>query len=318
MSLHSEAPDQTAIKTPDPRTSADSAALEASTQMPGWFRRKLALKREKESNRAARRAAIPPPIVIDPDEPDEELSWQQRFVKSMRGEGGVSFLVSLLTHAVLFGVLLVLLHLLGLRFEGAGVLSPIAALFEEDKPNAPFEEVETEIELNLGFDDSQLAEAATVAPTEATAFVPEIPFDPTLELRPDTFEDFSGDLLEEVGGAFGDAAKNGGFSMPVNKKKVVTKGSFSVWTNPEDPKPFENYLIIIQLNTRVRIRKLSKDLSGTIVGTDRYFDKIASGRGIPKARQWVVWVPGALKKVRDTIKVHSKRLKETQTIEIEF
>lgn len=117
---------------------------------------------------------------------------------------------------------------------------------------------------------------------------------------------------------------------PPGTANAVTKGSFTAWTNPADPKPREDYLLVILVRVPDRIRKYTKeDLSGFLEGDDGYESPIGNftGSGFPKkfygqfddkARRLVIRVPGAAAKVRDTIQIRSKILREEQTLEIVF
>lgn len=116
------------------------------------------------------------------------------------------------------------------------------------------------------------------------------------------------------------------FAMPGSGGKVTMKGSFTAWTVPEDPKPEEDYTIVIQIKLPPGVTKVPKrDLEGSIVeGSDKYRLHIPTPR-VPtflpvKAgfAQLFVTVPGARSLVRDKITVKSRLLKESQTLEIEF
>jgi len=105
---------------------------------------------------------------------------------------------------------------------------------------------------------------------------------------------------------------------------AVTRGSFTVWTDPEDPDPGQKYDIVIQVKLPRSLQTYRpRDLTGTVRGTDSYFKAIkfdANERrsvkeGVVQVR---VSIPGAAVRVRDTIKIHSTVLKEDQTIEIVF
>jgi len=128
--------------------------------------------------------------------------------------------------------------------------------------------------------------------------------------------------------------------------RVVKKGSFSVWTVPADPLPFQEYKIVIQVRLPDLVRRYrATDLSGEVEGSDRYRQKIPwdpkwkgrtdvaltirKGQLVPlrkgdflpvrdRIAQLVIRVPPAKRLVRDRIKIHSKLLKETQVLEIVF
>ena len=105
---------------------------------------------------------------------------------------------------------------------------------------------------------------------------------------------------------------------------AVTKGSYSAWTQPRDPDPGQNYVIVIQVRVPQSIREYrGSDLTGMVTGTDGYkqkivfktTDKFPVKDGAVEIR---VPVPGASKLVRDTIRIESRLLREKQTLRIEF
>ncbi len=105
---------------------------------------------------------------------------------------------------------------------------------------------------------------------------------------------------------------------------AVTKGSFSAWTQPRDPDPRQNYVIVIQVRVPQSILEYrGSDLTGMVTGTDGYkqvikfksMDKFPVKDGAVEIR---VPVPGAAKLVRDTIRIESRLLREKQTLRIEF
>ncbi len=52
---------------------------------------------------------------------------------------------------------------------------------------------------------------------------------------------------------------------------AITKGSFSVWTEPKDPKPRQNYYIIVHIKLPPNQTVYpSSDLTGEVIGTDGY------------------------------------------------
>jgi hypothetical protein len=115
-----------------------------------------------------------------------------------------------------------------------------------------------------------------------------------------------------------------GFARPGGGRGVVKKGKFAAWTVPSDPRPRQDYLIVIEVEypktkeTKL-LRKRRNDLSGTVQGSDTYFQIIEkTGYFIPKSNQMVIPVPGAEMNVRDVIQVRSKVLEESQELTIVF
>jgi hypothetical protein len=127
------------------------------------------------------------------------------------------------------------------------------------------------------------------------------------------------------GGADGDGeglkSLSGNISIPAS---AVRKGSFTVWTDPEDPLPRQRYRIIIQvtLPQSIKVYRL-RDLTGEVRGTDGFHrvikykatDRKAVKDGIVQIE---VAIPGASRLVKDTIRVRSEVLDETQTIDLVF
>ncbi len=123
-----------------------------------------------------------------------------------------------------------------------------------------------------------------------------------------------------VGDGIGDGLDIGGFKMPEGGK-AVQKGSFTAWTVPEDPEPWEDYKIIIHVQYKNPKQKISPDdISGSIVDTDKWQMTISrhTAQIIPDANQIVINVPGARKGVRDLIRIRSARLRENQKLELVF
>ena len=107
-------------------------------------------------------------------------------------------------------------------------------------------------------------------------------------------------------------------------------GSFTVWTIPADPKPKQNYILVIQVDLpkALRLRKYPmRDLYGSVKGTDGYrlqlphpdsrrrrgFLPIKNGKV-----ELLVPVHGGDNLVRDRIKVGSRLLDESQDLELVF
>ena len=106
--------------------------------------------------------------------------------------------------------------------------------------------------------------------------------------------------------------------------KAITKGSFTVWTVPEDPGPGQSYWIVIQVKHKKALVNYTRtDLSGTVVGTDNYRALIAShqpAKFLVKSNmaRLALKIPGGAKLVKDVIKIKSSMLNEAQTVTITF
>lgn len=112
--------------------------------------------------------------------------------------------------------------------------------------------------------------------------------------------------------------------------RAVTKGSFAVWTEPNDPAPREDYLIIIEIAVPKKVKRFpGSDLNIEVRGTDTYYLSIPGTRTPPWLRgdlpivdgkvQVPIRIPGGAANVRDSINVRSIRiLRERQRLEIKF
>lgn len=125
---------------------------------------------------------------------------------------------------------------------------------------------------------------------------------------------------------------------------AVTKGSFTAFTIPADPKPREVYQIVIEVRLPDDVKKFKvNDLVGEVRGSDGYTQKIPYDRDTPYASgypaenkriivlqsstvldvinnrvQIIVKVPGAARLVKDEIRIRSRKLKEEQELTLVF
>jgi hypothetical protein len=153
----------------------------------------------------------------------------------------------------------------------------------------------------------------------------------------------SAQVMDMVSGAKGNDGEAGLSVWLPKGGNAVTKGSFTAWTDPVNPKEGQRYHIIIEvkLPARVKIYRLT-DLSGQVVGSDKYRQALPwdsnrgtwpymlkDGRAYRVRRtqrirvkehkiQTKIEVPGAANKVLDRITIRSETLKEEQTIELRF
>lgn len=284
-------------------------ALPEPAAPPAWFQK----KRGRTGAPAAKQTRTAPLVAA---EDEAELTWDQKLKRWLIGADAVGLAVSFMLHIAL---LIVLSFLVVEGMKGKGAFSTMIA--QSEGP----EELET-----------------IIAPPEdaggqSEAELPQIQVLPEMEPRDETVPVPSGLLTdasasaasEGQGDAVGDAQGNGGggfrFKMP-ESGEAVTKGSFTAWTVPEDPRPGENYMIVIQIRLPEHVDTYPlRDLTGRVEGTDRYRQPIggrfASNRKLPviaNSVQVTVMVPGAAQLVRDKIELRSRLLKEEQTLEIVF
>lgn len=112
--------------------------------------------------------------------------------------------------------------------------------------------------------------------------------------------------------------------------RAVTKGSFTVWTEPLDPLPNQPYVIVIQFRVPEGLSSFPKsDLRIDVVGTDNFHLKLPDPRRgfkligelpvINGQTQLLIPIPGAPSLVQDAIRIESRKiLKEEQSLLIEF
>ena len=107
-------------------------------------------------------------------------------------------------------------------------------------------------------------------------------------------------------------------------KNAVSAGSFSVWTEPDNPDPGEPYKIIVQIRLPDGTERYSvADLEGVVVGSDGY-QKLIPGnlRGFLPVHngqaRFEVHIVSADENVLDTVFVRSKVLREAQKLQLRF
>ena len=151
------------------------------------------------------------------------------------------------------------------------------------------------------------------------------------------------------GNGRGDASGDGEGRRLKAPSNAVAEGRFTAWTIPikqragEKPKPGDSpragqaYHIVIELELPKTLRRYSvNDLVGVVVGTDNYHLELPrqtfyylNGKLRPVRRgsrlpivdnrvQVLVFVPGAERQVRDRIRLASRRLAESQQIDLVF
>jgi len=207
-----------------------------------------------------------------------------------------------------------------------------------------------ELLLNAAF---ATEEDTTTAPFEMTVPVEEI--EPVVELEPEAVSvpadeapqeleeeqlDISESILNEMAPQ-GVAAAEKSASSEASESNTATgavatqhvdrapavatrQGSFSVWTEPSNPRPGDPYRIIIQVRLPEKTKKyLVTDLEGVVVGSDGYRKPIpgfATGELpiVDGYARLAVPIVSADKKVRDTVFIRSRLLRETQKLLVEF
>ncbi|MCA9050448.1 MAG: hypothetical protein KDA89_17045 [Planctomycetaceae bacterium] len=192
------------------------------------------------------------------------------------------------------------------------------------------EPVENTMTIDSGFTPPEDAATATLITAEVE-LLPQVSDSPAIDrltLATGISSPIAAPSLN-IGSADGDNKGEPSVGFPIGTN-AVEKGNFTAWTVPSDPEPWKDYLIVIQIKLPDDVtRYRQEDLSGFLTGDDGYTTPIGefNGRGFPrkyygefddKARQFVIRIPGAAKKVQDKIEVQSRVLKERQVLFIVF
>ena len=279
----------------------------------------------REERRRRKQAAIDLGLK-DADSEDEPKNWREQLWRWLISEGARSLVTSLAFHILL----LICLSLIILTQVGENQAISMIMGDENAMPD-PFQEVDLSFETTGG----EVATAPQLQKIER-------------ESAESVLQNDLDKLLNVTGTGEGTGGGEGfglAFKMPTSGQ-AVTKGSFTAWTVPKDPRPGQDYKIVIQIQvpetvTRYRL----SDLTGRVIGTDKYtldipyeiqfnrygtrIQKTQSGelefvrkgdfaRVVDNQVQVIVNVEGAKQLVQDTIEVKSRMLKEEQKLEIVF
>ncbi len=298
----------------DSTTFVDSVASQA-TGLP--VRRKGRHRKNRAPAGTARDASSIHPVSVTND--DLRLIFEdgvtagaiwllvKRWIRTAAAAG---YGISLLIHAVAL-LIMSFVVLSQIDFDES-ILTSIAS----DEETSLFDEI-VDVRMDMPEGDISLEKSLDSAANIDMADWAETPVTTGIE---DSIES-----LFEKEGAKG--LGGGGFMAPPNSR-VFKKGSFSVWTIPDDPEPGQDYVIVIVVKLPKRVKRYrASDLVGLVVGTDGYRQIIPGpqySRGtvyLPMKdhmAKLVVKVPGGASRVRDVINIRSKTLKEKQKIELEF
>ncbi len=269
-------------------------------------------------------------IQAGDDEP-EQLDWRKDWKKLamlwLISNATCGYGVSLIFHTLLLAVMSAIVYS---SIEDNQSIS--TTITEVDSMPIEFTEITDLTVEPAGSSQNQLPQLTKIPLTSAEAEISSSLLDSTASNAGNDGE--GGDTDEGFGFMF---------SMPEGGK-VVSKGSFSAWTVPEDPEPRKDYMIVIRIKLpeKTRLYRIS-DLSGKVEGSDAYeqylpFDpnrkqlkplsevggKLTELRSSSRLRviknhvQIMIPVLGGDSLIRDTIHVKSRLLKEDQKLEIEF
>ncbi|MFH5802459.1 hypothetical protein [Alienimonas sp. DA493] len=262
-----------------------------------------------------------PPIRADESPVETPRSWWTTLLAILglgtaEGAGGLG--VSLAVH----GVVLLAMALWAIDVQGLGSGLTLSVTPGVDEA-AEIELIETARDLSGG------------SPMEIAAPPLELLAEDAPGMEVEVLTAAAGGVSEGagVGTGEGDGAGDGANPETVELPgggTAIRKGSFTVWTIPPDPRPMQDYAIVIQVDLpeKLRLRRYPKhDLYGMVKGTDNFTmrlpgNNLADRKGFLPIRngkvQFVVGIPGAESLVKDRIKVGSKLLNESQTLELVF
>ncbi len=274
-------------------------------------------------------------VRIQNAEETEEASDVPAVVAAVLSTTAVSFYTSLAFHLFTWGFVAVFAGWLGLEWiiPSDDVAPPLmAALGEEDiNDDLP--------QLDLSGDETIVMDAPA---STIEQIAEQLQKSDSGWLR--STEDVA---LKSVAGsdAIDPNADGAGRLLKVPKSGLaVTKGSFTAFTIPANPKPGEMYSIVIEVRLPDDVKRFRvADLTGEVKGSDKYTQKIPydtrtpNASGYPTANerivrldastvldvidnkvQIVIKVPGAARLVKDTIKIRSRKLKEEQELTLVF
>ena len=277
----------------------------------------------------------PDPVVpaessdVSPD--DDETGTLLQYATSTTAYG---YYLSMFLHLVAYGLAAFVFAFLGQLLNEDTELTPIRASLDEFDRQDDLPQFETAPEISLGTSESEssIQQISSNLQMVNDALLKAV----NSEAVPSFLQSKKEDEQEDGSSGFL-------FKIP-ESGLAVTKGSFTVWTEPEVPVPQEPYLIIIEVMLPEETKIYSiRDLEGVVIGSDRYRQKIPydsqarnssfytdenqqlkriGGSERIKVRknkvQLAIKVPGAARLVKDTIQIRSRRLRERQELELVF
>ncbi len=285
-------------------------------------------------------SAVPPITSLETsaDSASEESSEQPESVVHMlrvaTGATAVGYYLSMLLHLLGYGVAAVAFAWVGQLLNEDTTSTPIRASLDDFDRQAEQPRFEVVAEIGLGTVDGQtniqqLSNSLQMVENGLIDASTDVALASSLKTKEEAEDDgTAGEFL---------------FKLP-ESGLAVTKGSFTVWTEPQAPNPREPYLIIIEvkLPTETRAYRVN-DLTGYVIGSDNYKQKIPYDINAPHNSfytdedqrlqqmtgserimvrgnkvQLAIKVPGARRLVKDTIQIRSRKLRERQELELVF
>lgn len=282
-------------------------------------------------------STVPPspaaPVVaeLSEQEPDPTDRDDTSLLTVVAGTTAISYYLSTFLHLLLYGVAALAYASVSQMWQADEDVTPIRASLDDFDRQAeqPQFEIVQEMTAGAASGESQIQQISNSLKAVDNGFVDTV----DRELLPSML---SGD---------GEDGGEGDFLFRIPESGLaVTKGSFTVWTEPEHPTPRRPYRIIIEVQLKEGTRSYRpNDLSGYVIGSDTYRQKIpfdsqkpnnsfysGENRTLEKLSptkpirirdnkvQLVIQVPGADRLVKDTIQIRSRRLRERQELELVF
>ncbi|MBA3315949.1 MAG: hypothetical protein M3552_02995 [Planctomycetota bacterium] len=309
-------------------TAPPPTPAEPELDAPNWFARRRATKEARaasEAVRAADAARSKESVAAAAGAGAAAGTLGGQAISSLFGPSAVAYTASLALHSLLlFTFSWVIIHLSDV---GATVSTEVGIADVEGD-----ELLDTRaFEISSGVEG--IEEPVTIVepvPIET----PDIDLNIATAIAPELkgAADGAGEDAKTSPGAGDDAA----FELPKGGN-AIQQGSFAAWTVPADPRPGQDYVIVVEVTLPDKSDRYQRtDLSGQLIGSDGYKVMIPDGRewnGLgwlrprrtplfrregEKARI-VFFVRGAHQAlVRDTIQIRSQLLNEQQKLQIVF
>ena len=210
-------------------------------------------------------ATKPVPASQDSVALEDSESEVDSVLKLAAGTTAFGYYLSTLLHLLAYGTAAIVFAYVGQILQEDDVVTPIRASLDDFDRNAEQPKFEVVQEVSLGSSDgeSEIERLSNNLQAVENGLVEAMDRDmmPSLLANNDDAKDDSG------AGAFL-------FKIP-ESGLAVTKGSFTVWTEPERPASLQPYMIIIEVRLREgsRVYRIN-DLSGYVIGSDGYKQKI--------------------------------------------
>jgi hypothetical protein len=301
---------------------------EPSTDAPVWFRRGKIAKEARAAGdavRSADEARSKKSVAAAAGAGAATGTVGGQTIYALLGQYGAAYGASLAIHGLL--LLSFSWVIIQLSEHGAAISTEVGISEGEGE-----EVLDTRaFEISSGLDS---AEEPVAAVEPVPVEMPDIDLDIATAIAPEMkgAADGAGTDDKTAPGAGEDAV----FQLPKGGK-AIQQGSFAAWTIPADPRPGQDYVIVVEVTLPDETDKyLRTDLSGQLIGTDGYKVMIPDGRewnGLgwlrprrtplfrregEKARI-VFFIRGAHQAlVRDTIQIRSRLLDEQQKLQIVF